>query len=147
MEQAEASSSSSVHLAVSGTVEVRLRANDTVGDEVGVRPVISLGTLAIDKSSGVRDSSPETATADVLAPGITLGVEDQLAVGDGEAVVVHGLEGPLANEVGELGRLGDEGGLTANSGSDILRVGTSSGEVVNVRVDDKVQAGVLKAKV
>ena len=36
MKQIETSSSSNMHLAVSGTVEVRLRANDTVGNEIGV---------------------------------------------------------------------------------------------------------------
>jgi hypothetical protein len=89
--QVETSSRPSTHLAVCGTVEVRLRKNDTVGNEVGVGPVVSLSTFAIDKGSGVRDSSPETATADVLAPSVTLSVEDQLALGDGKAVVVHGL--------------------------------------------------------
>jgi hypothetical protein len=91
VKQIETSSCSTPRLAVCGAVEVRLRANDTVGNEVGVGPVISLGTLTIDKSSGVRDGSPETATADVLAPGVALSVEDQLALRDGEAVVVHGL--------------------------------------------------------
>jgi hypothetical protein len=89
--EVETSSRPSTHLAVCGTVEGRLGENDTVGNEIGVRPVISLGTLAVDKGSGVRDSSPETATADVFAPGVTLSVEDQLALGDGKAVVVHGL--------------------------------------------------------
>jgi len=36
MNEAEISSSSRMHLAISGTVEVRLRANDTVSDKVGV---------------------------------------------------------------------------------------------------------------
>jgi hypothetical protein len=91
VKQIETSSFSSMLLAVCGTVEVRLRANNTVGDEVGVGPVISLGTLTIDKSSRVRDSSPETATTDVFAPGIALSVKDQLAFRDSKAVVVHGL--------------------------------------------------------
>lgn len=91
LRQVEASAYSGTHLAECGTVEVRLGKNDTIGDQIGVGPVISLGTLTIDKSSGVGDSSPETATADVLAPGVTLSVEDQLALRDGKAVVVHGL--------------------------------------------------------
>jgi hypothetical protein len=86
---------SSTHLTESSTVELRLGKNDTVGDQVGVRPVISLSTLTINKGSRVRDSSPETTTADVLAPGVALSVEDQLALGDGKAVVVHGLPGEI----------------------------------------------------
>ncbi|KAH0194784.1 glycoside hydrolase, partial [Aureobasidium melanogenum] len=106
-------------LAVSGAVEVGFGEDDTLVDKVNVRPVISLGALAINGCGGVRDSSPEAATADVLAPGCV-----------------------FADEVGELGGLGDEGGLPADRGSDVLGVGTSSSEVVDVRVDDEVGRGV-----
>lgn len=130
------------NLAVSSTVELGLGEDDAGIDEINVGPVISLGALAVNTGSRVRNSGPEAAAADILLPGITLSVEDQLTVRNSKTVVVHCLQGPLADEVRELGRLGDEGGLTADSGSDVLGVGTSSSEVVDVRIDDEVGRGV-----
>lgn len=74
-------------LAVGSAVKVGLWENDTLVDKVNVRPVLSLSALAIDGCGGVRDSSPEAATTDVLAPSVTLGVEDRLSTS--ESVVVH----------------------------------------------------------
>lgn len=98
--------------------------------------------MTINSSSRVRDGGPERSTADILLPSISLSVEDELAVRDGKAVVVHGLQTPLADEVRELGGLGDVGGLATDGRGNVLRVSSCGGEVVDVGVDDEVGRGV-----
>jgi hypothetical protein len=72
---------------------VGLLGNNTLIDEINVRPVVSLGTLTINSSSRVGNSSPERTTSDILLPSVTLGVEESLAGSDVQSVVVHSLPG------------------------------------------------------
>jgi hypothetical protein len=118
------------------------KGNNTLVDKINVRPVLALSTLTIDLSSRVRNSSPESATSNVLVKSIALSIKESLAPSHG--VVVHGLQTPLSNENRELGLLRKVLSLTAHSRVDILRVGACSGEVVDVRVKHNVGASVVE---
>lgn len=119
---------------------VGLLGDDTLVNKASVAPVVLLHTLAVNRVHSVRDSSPEGATGKIPLPSEALGVEEQLPRGEG--VVVLGLQRPLADERGELGRDGLEvGALAADGRGDVLRVGAGGGEVVDVAVDDQVLGG------
>ena len=67
---------------------VGLLGDDTLVDEVNVRPVVSLGTLAIDSGGRVGNGGPERSTGHILLPGVTLSVEQGLASSNVQSVVV-----------------------------------------------------------
>ena len=83
--------------------------------------------------------APERATLDIVAPGITLSIEQSLAVG--KSVAVQSLQSPFTNIDGELAVATKLGGLATDSTGSPLRVHAGGSEVVNVHVDDEVGAG------
>jgi hypothetical protein len=101
--------------------------DDALVNQVDVAPVLALSTLTINLGSRVGDCSPESATRDIFAPSVALGIEEGLA----------GLQG-------ELGLLGDVGGLTADGRVDVVGIGTGGSEVVDVRVEDDVGGCVVE---
>jgi hypothetical protein len=116
--------------------------DDALVNQVDVAPVLALSTLTINLGSRVGDCSPESATRDIFAPSVALGIEEGLAGLQG--VVEHGLERPFTDEDGELGLLGDVGGLTADGRVDVVGIGTGGSEVVDVRVEDDVGGCVVE---
>lgn len=82
----------------------------------------------------------------MLLPSIPLCIKDALALGDIQSVIVHSLKGPLANEDRELGLLPEVRGLAADRRGDVLGVRTSSGEEVDMGVDNQVRVGIEQGR-
>lgn len=105
------------------------------------RPVILELALTINTIHSVQHLSvPESTTRGILLVSVNLSIVESLSIA--QSVIVKGLERPLANEDREFAvTLADVLCLTANGCRDVLRVCSSGGEEVDVRVDHKIRTG------